>query len=149
MKAVKQLGELPFNVKLVAGRQTVNFEELEALVKDINIEVFRSIDDFEYEMAVSKYAIGASGISNWERFCLHLPTSIVSVADNQVELSEYLASLNAVNYLGDARFVNEETYIKELERLVKIWPFIHYQTVIDVDGLGAMRLVEYIQREIG
>ena len=88
LKAVCHIGELPFNIKLVAGRQTTNIKALQELAKDVDVEVFSSIDNFEYEMAVSKYAIGASGISNWERFCLHLPTSVVSVADNQTDLSK-------------------------------------------------------------
>ena len=147
-KALCLVGDLPFKVLIVAGYSNPDIDILKMIMENQPHEVCLFLDKFEESLASSKYVIGASGVSNWERFCLEIPTSIVSVADNQLSLSLYLAELNAVRFLGTGETTTKETYIKEFNRLSSVWAHLadESQTIIDVDGLGAKRVADYLFR---
>ncbi|MFC3801230.1 UDP-2,4-diacetamido-2,4,6-trideoxy-beta-L-altropyranose hydrolase [Cohnella sp. GCM10012308] len=51
-------------------------------------------------MAGADLAIGAAGISAWERCCLALPSLIVTAADNQEAGARYLGQCGAAVYMG-------------------------------------------------
>jgi UDP-2,4-diacetamido-2,4,6-trideoxy-beta-L-altropyranose hydrolase len=53
-------------------------------------------------MAHADLAIGAGGISTWERSCLGLPALVIAIAENQVEVSRAAAEAGACLYLGEA-----------------------------------------------
>jgi UDP-2,4-diacetamido-2,4,6-trideoxy-beta-L-altropyranose hydrolase len=145
LTAASRLLSLPFNIKVVTGKQNKDFERLFRYQQFEKIEVVHFLEDFELELARSKYAIGASGVSNWERFCLNVPASIVSVADNQRKLSQYLAENKYIFLLGDGQSTTSDTYYKELSRLAKVWNDIAPYQHLEVDGLGAERVVKIME----
>ena len=51
-------------------------------------------------MAVADIAIGAGGVTNWERMCVGLPSIVISVAENQHSIAQILHKKGMVNYLG-------------------------------------------------
>ncbi|EOW9457256.1 UDP-2,4-diacetamido-2,4,6-trideoxy-beta-L-altropyranose hydrolase [Vibrio cholerae] len=139
--AANQISKLPFKLKVVTGRQNSDYEELLGYQKSGCIEVIQFLDDFELELASSEYAIGASGVSNWERFCLNIPSTIVSVAENQRALSNHLSEQKYVSLLGDGASTTSEVYREELMRLSMHWNEIPAQIPLYVDGLGAKRVM--------
>lgn len=95
-------------------------------------------------MASADHAFGASGTSNWERFCLGLNASVVSVADNQTAIAQYLGSGGWVDYLGDARDTTCETYRRALRAIDPSSPAARARRerlMLAVDGLGTQRVV--------
>ena len=56
-------------------------------------------------MSQADIAIGAGGTMMWERCCLGLPTIIITIADNQVKMSEHLHSIGAAYYLGSLDYI--------------------------------------------
>jgi len=68
-------------------------------------------------MARADHAFGASGTSNWERFCLGLNASVVSVADNQRAIAQYLGREGWVDSLGEACDTTPDTYRRALQAL--------------------------------
>ncbi|HAS6271565.1 UDP-2,4-diacetamido-2,4,6-trideoxy-beta-L-altropyranose hydrolase [Vibrio vulnificus] len=143
--AAMRISSLPFQLKIVTGRQNKGYEALLKIEKPEWIEVVQYLDDFELELAKSKYAIGASGVSNWERFCLDIPSTIVSVADNQRTLSQYLYQQGFVSYLGSGEHTTPETYINELMRIKENWQTIAQCNHVEVDGEGAQRVVNVME----
>ncbi|OOE89097.1 UDP-2,4-diacetamido-2,4,6-trideoxy-beta-L-altropyranose hydrolase [Salinivibrio sp. AR647] len=141
LTAATAIDYLPFKLKVVTGRQNNDHEELVCFQQQGNITIAPFLSDFEHELARSRYAIGASGISNWERFCLDIPSSIVSVAENQRELSTFLSERHYVSFLGDGMSTTSDVYCEELNRLAKNWNHIPEYAHLDVDGLGAKRIV--------
>ncbi|EKO3593547.1 UDP-2,4-diacetamido-2,4,6-trideoxy-beta-L-altropyranose hydrolase [Vibrio metschnikovii] len=139
--AANQISYLPFKLKVVTGRQNSDYEELLGYQKSGSIDVIQFLDDFELELASSKYAIGASGVSNWERFCLNIPSTIVTVAENQRELSNHLSKQQYVSLLGDGALTTSEVYREELMRLVRYWDELLVYVPLEVDGLGATRVI--------
>lgn len=142
--AIKLIDPLPFKVKIVTGALSKVKVNTNGIINN-NVEIVEFIESFEYEIKKSNYAFGASGVSNWERFCLELPSTVVSVASNQEELSEYLFELGAVRYLGSGNSTSVDTYVAELNFLSANWGMIDNSQIIKVDGLGSTRVVEFIK----
>jgi len=62
-------------------------------------EIKVNVSNMAELMANSDLAIGASGASTWERCCLGLPSIQIVIAENQIEIAENLAEVNAVKYI--------------------------------------------------
>lgn len=93
---------------MVPGRLNKKYEYFKKRINSECIEVVKFPHDFELELAKSKYAIGSSGISNWERFYLNIPATIVSVADNQSALSQFSYEKKLVYYLSAGQETTSE-----------------------------------------
>jgi len=98
-------------------------------------------------MAQADLAIGAGGTTTWERLCLGLPSLAVSIAENQEPTCEALSGAGLLRYLGRHDEVQASTIARELsvciakpETLVELSD----RSKLAVDGLGAMRLAEYL-----
>ncbi|MDN3683973.1 hypothetical protein QW180_08510 [Vibrio sinaloensis] len=118
------------------------YKQIDEINLNPKVSVIRFAEDFDRMLAESRYVIGASGVSNWERFCLKVPASIVSVAENQRELSRYIAELGFVHFLGESEQTSSQTYVQEAHRLVSNWDSLVPFDDLDVDGYGAYRVVE-------
>ncbi|MEX3071989.1 UDP-2,4-diacetamido-2,4,6-trideoxy-beta-L-altropyranose hydrolase [Vibrio alginolyticus] len=145
LEAASEMTGLPFKIKVVTGKLNQTHADLVKYAKVEQIEVIQFLDDFEFELAKSKYAIGASGVSNWERFCLNIPATIVSVADNQKVLSQFLAQQNLAAYLGDGQSTTKDSYDVELKRLKRIWHAIEPFNRLEVDGDGVNRIANIME----
>ncbi|WP_272674277.1 MULTISPECIES: UDP-2,4-diacetamido-2,4,6-trideoxy-beta-L-altropyranose hydrolase [unclassified Providencia] len=143
--AASKFMTLPFELKIITGRISSSYDKINSLNKSNHIKIFQYLDNFDEELASSLYAIGASGTSNWERFCLRIPSTIVSVAENQRELSEFLSKKGLVKFLGIGTQTTERIYYEELQRLSQEWENIKPFSKLIVDGLGSKRVV----REMG
>jgi UDP-2,4-diacetamido-2,4,6-trideoxy-beta-L-altropyranose hydrolase len=133
----------PFDLIVIVGLMAGFDDTLQEILPRF-IKILRSPDNYEEILATSIYAFGASGSSNWERFCLEIPTTLVSIADNQVELANYLNELGVVKYLGDGRNLTVTDYRDELDRIAKEPSLNSFNQVINVDGKGA----EKVAREV-
>jgi UDP-2,4-diacetamido-2,4,6-trideoxy-beta-L-altropyranose hydrolase len=80
-------------------------------------------DDMPKLMASCDLAIGAGGISTWERACLGLPSIVTAIAENQRPIAETLALRGGQIYLGThpsredyagaMRFVSNNSWLRE------------------------------------
>lgn len=55
-----------------------------------NIELIKFSNDIAAEMNKADFAIGAGGGTSWERCCLGLPTVVITIADNQIEIAKII-----------------------------------------------------------
>lgn len=95
-------------------------------------------------MAESDHAFGASGTSNWERFCVGLDASLVAVANNQTAIARYLGQHDWVDDLGDASGTSPATYRAALDLLDPASPAARARRarlMNRVDGRGAQKVV--------
>ena len=137
---------LPFDLIIVHGSSIISKELRDSAALRDEIVIVNNLPNYDAVLATAKYAFGASGSSNWERFCLDVPTSLVSVADNQTMLAAYLQELQLVRYLGDGRALTKDTYQLELQWLISNWHNIQPHNRIKVDGFGARRVANIILR---
>jgi UDP-2,4-diacetamido-2,4,6-trideoxy-beta-L-altropyranose hydrolase len=96
-------------------------------------------------MARADVAIGAGGATTWERMCLGLPSVVVAIAKNQQGACEALEKEELIYYAGQSPDVSAA----RLEQLLRsVIPCsagmlaMAGRNRIQVDGLGAARLVE-------
>ncbi len=92
-------------------------------------------------------AVGAGGVTAWERLCIGLPSVVVSLADNQVESSRAMASAGLITYVGTSEEVTDADLRRALESLLHA-PESLIETArrgqAFVDGLGSRRVAEVI-----
>ncbi len=94
-------------------------------------------------MACADLSIGAGGSTTWERMALGLPTLVISVASNQEQIAQHLATQGAQRYLGSARDIGAE-HIREallqLSQAPRERVAMSDIAMALVDGLGASRV---------
>lgn len=97
-------------------------------------------------MASADFAIGAGGATNWERMCLGLPSIVITLADNQVPVSEILHRKGALRLIGTSK----EVTVKSIRDALIDEIFSHrYSDRVNLalaqcDGLGLNRVVQVI-----
>ena len=69
---------------------------------DLPITIHREQPELTELMARAQVAVGAGGVTAWERMCLGLPTVSMSMAANQQAVLAELAGIDAVLHLGSA-----------------------------------------------
>lgn len=71
------------------------------------VDVRVNIGEMAQLMADSDLAIGAAGSTSWERCCLGLPTVLVVLADNQLQVAQGLERVGAVYVLQRPQLIKE------------------------------------------
>jgi len=98
-------------------------------------------------MAAADLAIGAGGVTTWERMCLGLPSVVVSIAENQEPSCRALSDAGLIRYLGTFEDVGASAigevvreYVDNPRSLLELGT----RSKLVVDGLGTSRVAEYI-----
>ena len=100
-------------------------------------------------MATADLALGAGGSTTWERMCLGLPSLVITLADNQVAVADWLASEGLIRLVGDAASVTVEAV---RDALVEALPHDQHLASIEKgmalsDGCGVARVVFALKHE--
>ena len=103
-------------------------------------------------MVRADLAIGAGGVTTWERMCLALPSLVVGIAENQRPTNEALAAAGLIQYVGDVRSVGAveirdalTSLIEDRERLARL----SSRGRILVDGRGTSRVTDVLLGDAG
>lgn len=107
--------------------------------------VFGPQDHLADLMMTADLAIGAGGVTTWERMCLGLPAVVISIADNQRPASEALGQAGLIGYVGHVTDVTAADLGEMLSSLCDDPRRVAAMSVhgqIEVDGLGVPRLLE-------
>jgi len=130
-------------VALVAGAGDVETVRVNAAESRLDVAVHAGVDDMASLMAAHDLAVGAAGVSAWERCVLGLPTLIVVTAENQRAVARALTDAGAAMALGDAESITAANVGKALtetitrpERLLEM----SRRAMAVCDGLGAGRV---------
>jgi len=94
---------------IVVGAACAHQSSLEELVAQLgNATIHRQLPDLADLMAKADLAIGAGGSTTWERCCMGLPTTVISIAENQRPACEALSADKLIDYLGHVDQVTSE-----------------------------------------
>ena len=132
-------------VDIVIGPSYVHYESLRLLAERRGRTIIHTqIPHLATLMAAADIAIGAGGVTNWERICVGVPSIIISVAENQELIAQILHQKGIVNYLGrydrvsvDAIFFALKSEINNSYLLGKI-----SEAKKLCDGLGVTRVIQ-------
>tara|TARA_B100000787_G_scaffold165478_1_gene149421 strand:+ start:4713 stop:5825 length:1113 start_codon:yes stop_codon:yes gene_type:complete len=134
-------------VDIVIGENYCNIEFLEKLSATRGrTRIHKLRPHLADLMAEADLAIGAVGITNWERLCVGLPSIVISVADNQNQISKKLHHLGAVNWIGSADNVNSDTIYRAVKDEIVGKKFITRRKIASklCDGRGLGRVLEHM-----
>ncbi len=134
-------------VDIVVGKNYTDSTFLNQIAKKrgrVNIHVPRThLADL---MSSADIAIGAGGVTNWERICLGLPGLVITIAENQIPITEILNQKGIIRYLGRAEEVTEkiieEALISEINSRCDLKRVAPGMTLCD--GQGTSRVVKII-----
>ena len=83
--------------------------QLKKLIKPIkNAKLHCDLPSLAPLMLDADISIGAGGASNWERFCLGLPSLVITLANNQKLVNNDLSKLRLIELIGDAEVIKIE-----------------------------------------
>ena len=124
---------------------------LREYVENQKIDMQLHLDAENIALLFSKadLAIGAGGVTLWERCCMGLPTVLLTIADNQIPAASAITKAGAVVYAGDIRKQHWEYKLSEtLKTLAQDVDVIHKMSrkAFDVcDGKGIDKVCDAIE----
>ncbi len=83
-----------------------------------NFAFHQNVDNIAQLMAKADFAIGAAGATTWERSCLGLPSALISLAKNQVQMAQDTDHEGLLCYLGASEEVSEKILQKSINSLL-------------------------------
>ena len=86
-------------ITVVLGHANPNYQFLRRKAYSLNVEILQGVDNIAEIILSHDLAIGASGISTWERCALGMPTVAIQTADNQKVLLSRLNKTAAISKL--------------------------------------------------
>lgn len=127
-------------VDVVLGAHAPNYNRVKELVKHRKLtNLYQSINSLAGLISRADIAIGAGGTTTWERSCLKLPSLVVSVAENQLEISRALNNAGKIDLLGSINEVSPKLIQSKLQHwLGKSRNELEVDPL--TDGLGSSRL---------
>ena len=144
LEAVKLLNRPEIAVDVVVGESNPDKEPIKQLCASLpNAAYYCQVSNMAELMVKADLAIGAGGSTNWERCCLGLPSLVMTIAENQEELTQVLHEQGYLISLGTKEKVTAETIWQNLYDILndpeRVLSFVERGKQL-VDGNGAKRV---------
>jgi len=90
-----------FCLHVVVGNSNPNKKKIESLCNKLNnTNFYCQVNNISELMVNADLAIGAAGTTTWERCYLSLPSIVIVIAENQIEIAKSVADKEAIINLG-------------------------------------------------
>jgi len=146
LEAIRRLNRADIPVDVIVGASNPSRDLVRTICEGMPATSFHvQVENMAEFMANADLAIGASGTATWERCCLGLPSVLVSIALNQVEIGEGVGSHSCAIYLGKSGETDPEDIRRALVRIIgdpEEAVRIGRNAALLVDGLGTTRVWE-------
>ena len=150
LAALLPLAHAELTVDVVLGASNPRRAELEALCARLpRVTCHCNVADMAALMAAADLAIGAAGVTTWERACLGLPALVVTIAANQRPTAATAARHGLITWLGEAAEVSQESIAQALGAALAAPQTLMAQArrgLEPVDGGGAARVVAAMEK---
>ena len=145
--ALVGLGRFDLQVDVVIGAQHPCRPQIESECGQHGFTCHVQTNRMAELMSNADLAVGAGGSACWERCCLGLPTVLVALADNQIEIAKALDSRGACIYIGTSKTADVEVIQDCIACLLRSPDQIRRlseKSYTLVDGSGSDRLCEVV-----
>lgn len=146
LEAVLSLNRQDMETDVIAGSSNREKEKIKKLCDEhSNVNFHLHVDNMAQLMAKADLAIGAGGISNWERCCVGLPTIALSIDLIQEKILKAMADDGILLYAGK---LGEASPEKIGFTITAVLDNPHFKSYLSkrsmklVDGNGVKRVVE-------
>ena len=101
---------------ILVGIANPNKEVIAEYIKhDSKLKLIEHTADICKLMKSYSCIVGASGTTTWERFCLGIPSAVISIAKNQTPIAEHLDRLGAIYYIGYYKELTHQTIADKIK----------------------------------
>lgn len=115
LKALMMLNNKDLEINVVVGNANPNKEEVKLLCNySDKWHYYCQVNNMAELMAKADLAIGAGGTATWERCYLGLPSIVIAVAENQIEISKCCETRYLIKYLG----INSNISVENIMRAI-------------------------------
>lgn len=119
IEAIELLGRPAIIVDVVVGLNNKNRESIEDRCRKMkNVNYYCQTENMAVLMAEADLAIGAGGITTWERCYMELPALVCTIAENQKKVAEYLNRLGIIKWLGSNAGVDAYKIAEVIRKLM-------------------------------
>lgn len=138
--------ESAIQTTVLLGNKAPNFDNVSAFCKKHSdwIQHVPFCEDMATLMLDHTIAIGAPGSTSWERACMGLPSILVPLADNQLQICQNLIKEKAAISLSLGEIPTQLN--SKLNELLINFESMRLNNLKLCDGKGATRVVEEINR---
>lgn len=143
IEALSELTEYHFQVDVVIGAVHPNKDKIITLCDNRGYRCHVQTNKMSDLILNADLAIGAGGISTWERCCLGLPSLVIATAENQIKQLRDMASIGSCYLIDNPKSITESfrLHISALLENSYLLNCIAVNCKDLVDGLGAGRLI--------
>ena len=113
-----------------------------------HFRILHGTNEMDILLSNCDFAIGAGGVSTWERFCLGVPSVVISVAHNQFEIGRILGETGLQIFLGDERDLEPpriQLVVQELMAEPRRLMGVSLSSYALVDGQGCVRICDQME----
>ena len=133
------------NVTVLLSPRAPHYESVSLFCTNIpSITHIDFSEDVATLMLEHDVAIGAPGSTSWERACLGLPSIIIPIADNQIDIAENIANAGAAIKLAIEDI--EVEFKNTFKLLIDKWLEYRVANLKITDGLGVYRIAYEIEQ---
>lgn len=149
--AIRMAAIADFEAVVVVGSANPYFETLAKEASDgVGIKILRNAEDMPGLMRWADIGIGAGGTTAWERMFMRLPSIVIALADNQLEIARSLGIAGAAVYHEHGRLglESKESFAALVLRLahdIDLRRRVVAAAAGMVDGLGTKRTIELLR----
>lgn len=117
---------------------------IDKIGRNKNFNLHSTLDSLAPLMLRADLAIGGSGTSSWERICLGLPSIVITVAHNQLQIAQELHRRGYIHYLGHYNDFSKMEMQQILDKClhddsIELWS---KKCLNLIDGLGCYRVAD-------
>ncbi len=151
LESIKILGQKNLLVEVIIGYANPNKDEIKKNYSHLpSISLHYEIKNVGEIMAKCDLAIGAGGVTLWERCCLGIPAIVSILSEDQREAVEAAAENGCIINLGYAHTLNSTDYVNAIKKInPTILENMSKKCINLVDGEGCMRVAKTIFSLIG
>lgn len=150
LSSILDLGRADLLVDLVADEESTRWPLLVEKVRGIpHVQLHPSMDSLARLMLRADLALGAGGVTSWERCCLGLPALVVTTAENQIAIAKELHLRKLIRYLGHHSHLPSRCLHSSLrdvlDKNLEDWSL---RCLASVDGKGAERVADLMMGDL-
>ncbi|MDB4303581.1 hypothetical protein N9934_02155, partial [Desulfosarcina sp.] len=113
----------------------------------LEILVSTDVSDMADRMLAADLAIGAGGVTSWERCCMGLPSLTTVIAENQLEITKQLQNQGSIQSLGESErltSVKVKDAVSKTLSSTDVWAKMSKKGFDVTDGKGVYRVLEAV-----
>ena len=146
IEALSDTELLHLDADVVIGSQNPNREKIEKLVQSRpRTALHIQASNMAELMSNADLAIGAGGSTTWERCCMGLPSLIIPIAENQIEIALGIQEAGCATIINDNKNVSE--FVQAIHNAIS--PAVRLKMLSKVlcitDGSGVKRVCEKME----